>query len=82
MTGPAIDDGYAEAAAEDRADALAVQYEQAQAEADEQARYLAAGADRDAELDARQIDAQHEEALAENQARNRAAGANEPEAGL
>ena len=40
MTGPAIDDGYAQAAAEDRADAQAVQYEQAQAEADEETRYL------------------------------------------
>ena len=41
MTGPAIDGGYAQAAAEDRADAPAVRYEEAQAEADEQARYLA-----------------------------------------
>ena len=82
MTGPAIDDGYAQAAAEDRADRLAAYYAEAQAEADAEARYLAAGADRDAEIDARQIDAQHQEALVENQARNRAAGANEPEAGL
>ena len=41
MTGPAIDDGYAEAAADDRAEAQAVQYEQAQAEADAETRYLA-----------------------------------------
>ena len=40
MTEPTIDDGYAQAAAEDRAEARAVQYEQAQAEADEEARYL------------------------------------------
>ena len=43
---------------------------------------LAAQADRDAEMDARQMDAQHQDALAENQARGRAAEATEPEASL
>ena len=38
MTEPTIDDGYAQAAAEDRA----AQYEHAQAEVDEQARYVPA----------------------------------------
>ena len=77
---PAIDDGYAQAAAEDRAGALAARYEQAQAAADEQARALAAQPDRDAELDARQMDAQHQEALADNAARQ--AQTREPEAGV
>ena len=42
MTEPAIDDGYAQAAAGDRAGAVAVHYEQAQAEMDEHARCLPA----------------------------------------
>ena len=53
-----------------------------QAEVDQESLYLAAQADRDAELDARQMDAQHQDALAENQARGRAAEATEPEASL
>ena len=49
---------------------------------DQESLYLATQADRDAELDARQMDAQHQDALAENQARGRAAEATEPEASL
>ena len=78
----AADPGYRQAAAGDWHGRVADYYAGQQAEADAEARYLAAGADRDAEIDARQVDVQHQEALAENQARNHAAAANEPEAGL
>jgi len=42
---PELDDGYAEAAADDRAEELAAYYEQAQAEVDAEARFLATEAE-------------------------------------
>ena len=73
----AADPDYRQAAAGDWHGRVADHYAGQQAEAD-----LATHADRDAELDARQMDAQHQQALAENQARGRAAEATEPEASL
>ena len=66
----AADPGYRQAAAGDWHGRIADYYAGQQAEADAEARYLAAQADRDAELDARHMDAQHQEALAGNQARD------------
>ena len=76
----AADPDYRQAAAEDWYGRVADYYAEQQAEVDEETRSLATQADRDAELDARQMDAQHQDALAENQARGRAAEATEPEA--
>ena len=59
----AADPDYRQAAAEDWWGRVADYYAGQQAEAEEEARAMAA---QDAELDARQIDAQHQEALAEN----------------
>ena len=73
----AADPDYRQAAAEDWWGRVADYYAEQQAEADEEARALAA---QDAELDARQMDAQHQEALAETAARE--AQAREPEAGV
>ena len=78
----AADPDYRQAAAEDWHGRVADYYADQQAEVDEEARALAAQADRDAEIDASQMDAQHQDALAENQARGRAAEATEPEASL
>ena len=76
----AADPDYRQAAAEDWYGRVADYYADQQAEVDEETRSLATQADRDAELDARQMDAQHQEALAENAARE--AQAREPEAGV
>ena len=78
----AADPGYRQAAAKDWHGRVADYYAGQQAEADQESLYLATQADRDAELDARQMDAQHQDALAENQAHGRAAEATEPEASL
>ena len=78
----AADPGYRQAAAGDWYGRVADYYAGQQAEVDQESLYLAAQADRDAELYARQMDAQHQDALAENQARGRAAEATEPEASL
>ena len=63
----AADPDYRQAAAGDWHGRVADYYAGQQAEVDEEARALAAQADRDAEIDARQMDAQHQDALAENQ---------------
>ena len=78
----AADPDYRQAAAEDWHGRVADYYAGQQAEVDQESLYLATQADRDAELDARQMDAQHQDALAENQARGRAAEATEPEVSL
>jgi hypothetical protein len=77
----AADPDYRQAAAEDWWGRVADYYADQQAGVDEETRYLAAQADRDAELDAREMGAQHQEALAKNAAREAEAEAPEPEAG-
>ena len=79
VPGLAADPGYRQAAAGDWHGRVADYYAGQQAEVDQESLYLATQADRDAELDARQMDAQHQDALAENAARE--AQAHEPEAG-
>ena len=76
----AADPGYRQAAAGDWHGRVADYYAGQQAEVDQESLDLATQADRDAELDARQMDAQHQDALAENAARE--AQAHEPEAGV
>ena len=80
--GLAADPGYRQAAAGGWHGRVADYYAGQQAAADQESLDLATQPDRDAELDARQMDAQHQQALAENQARGRAAEATEPEASL
>ena len=80
--GLAADPGYRQAAAGGWHGRVADYYAGQQAAADQESLDLATQPDRDAELDARQMDAQHQQALAGNQARGRAAEATEPEASL
>ena len=74
----AADPDSRQAAAEDWYGRVADYHAEQQAEADADARLPSA--DRDAEIDARQMDAQHQDALAENAARQ--AQAHEREAGV